>query len=503
MAEPSLRKFRPSAQNPWNRVKAAHLLNRAGFGGTPEEVARLASMPFEAALNEIFNYESIQDVAFPEIDFLPIREMYAALLRLRGARADEHTIREAVRELQRANARKFQEIRAVWIQRMIQTKRPLLEKMALFWHGHLVSGIPEVRVAEHMAMELDVFRHTATGNFKELILAISGGPAMLAYLDNDSNRKGKPNENYARELMELFTMGIGNYTEQDVKEAARAFTGWTFVGNGFVFRRSQHDDGPKTFLGRTGNFDGTDIIGIIFEQPATARFLPHKLFEFFAYQGPEEPVVEDLAGVFTRTNFDVKSVLRTIFQSELFYSERTMRSQIKSPVQLVVSAVRALGPGSPRPDSGQAGQAMGADVPELALARAMDLMGQSLLYPPNVGGWPRGKGWINTATILVRYNFSNLLLQGAIPGVGGRRQNPARVDHLIDAGKVKTAGDVIDQLVDRFIQAPLDGRRRWALLRALGTNREDTPFAIDGAQTQERLRSAIHLIMSMPEYQLT
>lgn len=486
MAEPSLRRFQPSAQNPWDRVKAAHLLNRAGFGGAPDQVNRLAGMRFEAAVDELLDYESVQDAALPEVDFTAIREMFAALLRLRQARADERTLREANNQIQRANREKFQQIREAWLRRMIQTRRPLQEKMVLFWHGFLVSGIPETRVAEHMAMQLELFRRMATGNFKDLILAVSRDPAMLSYLDNNSNRKGRPNENYARELMELFTMGIGNYTEADIKEAARAFTGWTFAGNEFVFQRNQHDDGMKTFLGRTGNLDGVDIINIIFDQPAAARWLPRRLFEFFGYQAPEDAVVDELAGIFKR-GWDVKTVLRTIFTSELFYSEKAVRAQIKSPVQLVVGAARATG----------------AEVPEAALLRAMDLMGQLLLYPPNVGGWPANKGWINTATILVRYNFSNLLLNGSMPGVGGRRQQAARVDHLIDAGRVKTAGDVIDQLVDRFIQAPLDGRRRWGLLRAFGTNREDTPFTMDGARTAEQLRSAIHLIMSMPEYQLT
>lgn len=309
---------------------------------------------------------------------------------------------------------------------------------------------------------------------------------MLEYLDNNSNRKGKPNENYARELMELFTLGIGNYTEQDIKEAARAFTGWTFVLTEFVFRTQWHDDGVKTFLGKTGNLDGADIIDGIFEQPAAVRFLPQILFEFFAYQAPEESIVDELSGVFKRTSWDVRSVLRTIFLSEVFYSDRAMRSQVKSPAQLVIGAARATG----------------IAVLPPALVRAMDLMGQALLYPPNVGGWPMGKEWINTATILVRYNFSNLLLGGAMPGVGGRRA-AGRIDHLIEASRVKTAGDVVDQLVDRFIQARLDGRRKWGLLRAFGTNREDTPVSIDGSNFQNQLRSAVHLVMSMPEYQLT
>jgi hypothetical protein len=485
MAEPLLRKFQSTAGNPWNRTKAAHLLGRAGFGGTPDEIERLAALPFPAAVDSLLNFASVVEADFPAVDFSELRQLYVEFLRLRQSRAGEQALRQQNQRIVRANIQKFQELRANWAARMIRTRRPLQERLVLFWHGLLVSGLPEVRIAEHMAMQLDLFRRSAAGNFKQLILDISRDPAMLGYLDNNTNRKGRPNENYARELMELFTLGVGNYTERDVKEAARAFTGWTFAGNQFVFQRNQHDEGPKTFLGRTGNFDGTDIIDMIFDQPAAARYLPRRLFEHFAYLGPEEAVVEELAGIFKRANWGVQPLLRAIFQSDLFYSEKTMRAQVKSPARLVVGAVRATG----------------AQIPPQALVRAMDLMGQALLYPPNVGGWPAGKGWINTATILVRYNFSNLLLGGAMPGVGGRRQAPARIDWL-DASKAKTCGDVVDQLVDRLLQAPLDPRRRWGLLRALGTNREEAPFVLDGERTQQQLRSAVHLLMSTPEYQL-
>ncbi len=484
MAEVNLKKFVPSVGNPWDRVKAAHLLNRAGFGGTPEEIDRFARMRFEAAVDELLNYEAVPG-EIPGVTFTEVHEAVEEYARLRAARAAEPTLREAYNRIQRANRGKFQELRTDWVRRMLVTQRPLQEKMVVFWHGHLVSGFPDVKSAEHMSMQLELFRRMATGNFKDLMLAISRDPAMLEYLNNNSNRKGHPNENYARELMELFTTGIGNYTEQDIKEAARAFTGWTYDRNNFVFNERQHDTGMKTFLGTTGNLDGTDIIDIIFERPATARWLPRRLFEFFAYLGPEEAIMDELARVFKASKWSVKAVLRTIFQSALFYSEQTMRMQIKSPVELVVGAVRALG----------------GDASEPVLLRAMDLMGQILLSPPNVGGWPKGNGWINTATIFLRYNFSNLLLNGAMPGVGGRRQTPVRVDHLIDPSNAQTVGHVVDQLVDRFIQAPISDRRRWALMRALGSNREETPFASNGAQVPERLRTAVHLILSMPEYQ--
>src|SRR5438876_1108464 len=279
MAETLLGTFRPSAADPWDRAKAAHLLGRAGFGGTPDDIARLAGMRFEDAVEELLEYERISDEPFPEVDFSEVRELAQALVDLRRGGAAEREVREASQQLRRANVRKFQEIRAGWVQRMLQTRRPLQEKMVLFWHGHLVSGFPDVTSAEHMAMQLALFRQMATGSFKELIFA----------------------------------------------------------------------------------------------QPAAARHLPRKLFEFFAYQGPEEPVIDELAAIFRRSDWSVRAVLRALFHSALFYSPRTVRAQVKSPVELVIGAARALG----------------VEVPPQALLRALDLMGQSLLYPPNVGGWPK------------------------------------------------------------------------------------------------------------------
>lgn len=196
---PSLRHFQPSATNPWNRVKAAHLLGRADFSATPDVASRLADARMEAAVDELLNFESVQENAFPDVDFAAVNQMYMDFVRLRQSRADARTIRAAANELNRANREKYQELRANWVSRMIRTNRLLQEKMVLFWHGFLVSGFPETRAAQHMAIQLYLFRRMATGNFKELILAISRDPAMLSYLDNDTNRKGRPNENSTRQ----------------------------------------------------------------------------------------------------------------------------------------------------------------------------------------------------------------------------------------------------------------------------------------------------------------
>lgn len=489
MSQHTLVKFVPSAANPWDRAKAAHLLNRAGFGGRPDEVDRFTRMGLDAAVDELMNYDRVPENVTPP-DFASLRATWESYIRLVQTRAAQQERFNALVIAQRADRQKLQEIREWWVSRMIQTRRPLQEKMVLFWHGLLVSGVPDTRFSEFLFNQNELFRRQALGNFKEMIAAISKDPAMLQYLDNDSNRKGKPNENFARELLELFTMGIGNYTEQDIKEAARAFTGWTFRGfDGFFFNAGQHDDGTKTFLGRTGNLDGGDIINVIFEQPAALRFLPRRLFEYFAYLRPEEGLVEELADLFRRSNFEVAPLVRAILSSMAFYSPKAVRSQVKSPAQLVIGTARLLDL-----DTSQM----------LALVRAMDLMGHALFIPPNVGGWPRGESWITTATILLRYNFSSLVLTGGMPGIArrpaARPRLPAGASRALDGAR--TAGEVVDRLVDTLVAGTLDEKRKSALVKALGASAPQASFALTGAEAEAKLRSALHLLMSSPEYQM-
>lgn len=484
----ALARFVPSAANPWDRAKAAHLLNRAGFGGRPDEVERVVRLGPEAAVDELIGYDRVAET-FPAPDFTSLRATWENLARLYQQRAPESERFQARVSALRADNQKLQELREWWVARMIQTRRPLQEKMVLFWHGFLVSGRPEARLAENLYIQNELFRRNALGSFKGLISSIARDPAMLQYLDNESNRKGRPNENFARELLELFTMGIGNYTEQDVKEAARAFTGWTRRGYEFFFNAAQHDDGPKTFLGRTGHLGGDDIISIIFEQPATLRFLPRRLFEYFAYLRPEEGLVEEMAEVFRQSQFHVGPLLRTILLSQAFYSPQAMRSQVKSPAQLVVGTARLLGVDP-------------SAAP--ALVRAMDLMGQALFFPPNVGGWPRGESWITTSTILVRYNFSGLLLTGGMPGVARRpaARPPLPTGALRLLEGCRTAGEAVSRLADGLIGASLGATRGGALVKALGASDPQLPFSASGAESETRLRTALHLLLCSPEYQL-
>lgn len=484
----ALAKFVPSASEPWDRARAAHLLNRAGFGGRPEEIDRVVRMGMDAAVDELMAFDRVPETLAPP-DFSAVRAAWAATTALTPANSTEQQRFEARVAAQRLDNQKLQELREWWTAHMIRTRRPLQERMVLFWHGLLVSGRPEVRLSETLYIQNALFRRMALGNYKTLVLEICRDPAMLQYLDNESNRKGRPNENFARELLELFTLGLGHYTEQDVKEAARAFTGWTRRGTAFFFDARQHDDGPKTFLGRTGNLDGGDIVDIVFAQPAAARFLPRRLFEAFAYMRPEEEVTELLAEVFRASNFEVAPVVRAVLTSRAFYSPRAMRTQVKSPVQLVVGAVRQLGL---------------EDPPLAPLVRAMDLMGQALFIPPHVGGWPRGESWITTSTLLARYNFSGLLLTGGMPGVARRAALPPALPPAAARAceAARTAGEVVDRLVDRLAVGGLGPDRRGALVGALGATDAAAPFALDGAESERRVRSTLHLLMCTPEYQL-
>jgi uncharacterized protein (DUF1800 family) len=355
------------------RVRAAHLLRRAGFGASAAELDRYATMTSTAATQSLLDYPQTSnaklDAALPVVDL--------------GAGRGAATVAA---------------IEGWWLQRMVQTARPLEEKMTLFWHGLLTSGLDKAGPAQ-MFNQNQLFRKMALGNFDDLLKAVSKDPAMMIYLDTETNRKGKPNENYARELMELFTTGIGHYTEDDVLESARAFTGWTLRGAGQIRLATQstfvarlHDDTPKTFMGKTGNFTGDDIVEMLVPLRATAERLSTRLFTFFAYPNPEREIVAHLADAFQSNHYNVGAVVREIFAMDAFYSKKAYRALVKSPAELVAQLLKATG----------------ADTSAYsAAAAAMPPMGQVLYYPPNVAGWPGGSSWINSSTLLSRINFAN------------------------------------------------------------------------------------------------
>ena len=276
-----------------------------------------------------------------------------------------------------------------WAERMLDTNRPLEEKMALFWHGHFATAENKVRDYRKMLGQIDMFERHATGNFGDLLVAVAKDPGMLYYLDAGVNVKGAANENFAREVMELFTMGVGNYTEQDVREAARAFTGWNFENLDFVVNTAQHDDGPKTFLGRTGNFDGVDVLSIILEQPVTAEYIAAKIYRFLVREDLSPALKTQLGAILRDSNYELRPLLRTLLLSRDFYNEASYGAHIKGPVEYVVTMLKQLGaedvPGVP--DFNRTTIRAGPAPPEPAVGRGLG-PGQVVDYarpPPGAG----------------------------------------------------------------------------------------------------------------------
>jgi len=389
--------------------------------------------------------------------------------------------------------------------------------MTLFWHGHFTSGFREVRHAVFMYEQNEFLRRRALDNFRELLIGIGRDRAMLVYLDGFRNRKRHPNENYARELMELFTLGVGNYSERDVIEAARAFTGWAFDDHGFVFRPRDHDDGVKRFLGRVGRFDGDDIVDIILEQPACSRFLARKLLTFFVRPDPPKRLVENLAKEIRRQKYELKPVMRTLLLSRAFYAPASRGSLVKSPVELVVGTARQLG-------------VKIANLP--AANQAMIAMGQELMQPPNVKGWDGGPKWINTATLFTRYNtiaglvygtpgarqrnerrlrqaaaragvdFQQMMMSsgGATSRMLGSDQPPYDPRPIIERYELRTPEQVVDFFAEHLLAVPLPEAKRAELIRYLrGDERRFDPTR---KATLARVWATVHLLCSTPEFQL-
>ena len=390
------------------RVRVAHLLRRSGFGATKAELDHFAAMGQTAATEAILNYSKTSNAALesqlPTIDLGGTPQPTAAA------------------------------IQAWWLQRMAQSARPLEEKMTLFWHGLLTSGLDKAGPAQ-LFTQNQLFRGMALGNFDDLLKAVSKDPAMMVYLDTETNRKGKPNENYARELMELFTTGIGHYTEDDVRESARSFTGWTLQGGKQLRYASAsqlvprlHDAGVKTFMGKTGTFTGDDIVEMLVRLRATAVRLSTRLFSFFAYPNPDQEIVNHLADTFQKAHYNVGAVVREIFTMDAFYSDQAYRALVKSPAELVAQTLKATG-----------ANARGYT----AAAAAMAPMGQVLFYPPNVAGWPGGSSWINSSTLLNRINFANAAAQRSQASMTA--QTLAQLsDTLVDANVSPTTRDGLE-----------------------------------------------------------
>lgn len=409
----------PLPASEWSYDHAAHLLERAGFGGTPEEIARFAAMTPEAAVDLIVNYEQIADTLPPfehsgiwdeamlaDVDLhlrfddvmakaAEVGEVYGEVVREEGPRKLQD-ITDALYYKYLSSNREWQRVAQWWAERMLTSPRPLEEKMTLFWHGHFATEELKNDDYRLMLQQNMTLRQLASSDMSSLLIAMSKDPAMLLYLDNRLNVKGHANENYAREILELFSLGIGNYTENDIKEAARAFTGWRNQGLTFIDDRAQHDEGMKTVFGQTGNWDGEDVVDLILQQEAAGEFIAGKIYRFFVREEISEQMLDELAARLRDDNYALKPFLRALFLSQDFYSEPSLGTQIKSPVQFLVSTYRKLGleriPGTPY------------------FPAATNLLGQALGNPPNVKGWDGGRAWLNPSTILLRNNLIGHLL---------------------------------------------------------------------------------------------
>jgi uncharacterized protein (DUF1800 family) len=409
---------------------------------------------------------------------------------------------------------------------MLQGHHPLREKMTLFWHNHFATSIVKVQSPALMFRQNDLLRSHSLGRFGPLLQAISRDPAMLVWLDSNRNVKGKPNENYARELMELFSLGVGHYTEKDIREGARAFTGWHTNGKGFAFNAAAHDAGTKTFLGWTGPWDGGDFVRIVLEQPAAAQFLVRKLYHFFIAEQPAPPaaLLEPLCVAFRKSDYDIAGLLRTMLSSRLFYSEHAFRRRIKNPVEYVLGAVQAVYKRCDEKDLDY------RPLPQRVLVGRLEAIGQTLFAPPNVKGWPGGQAWLNTSTMLERDNFAGALAMGtlwtnlpvgptattavtplilaevyrsslrpAAPADTSEEAPPPRVldpARLLDEDGVHRPEDVVRALLDLYLPGGVRAEARAKLVAFLA---EDQPT---GSALARRVREAVHAVLTMPEYHL-
>ncbi len=461
----------------------AHLARRAGFGATREELERNLAQGYEATVEELLNPGD------------------------RGSMPDDLIRRYHVDQ---SEARMLASTGATWIYRMVTTRCPLEEKMALFWHGLFATGYTKLNQARTLLNQVDMFRRCGLGRFPDLLVELSKDPAMIIWLDNQDNHKDAINENYGRELLELFSMGIGNYTEEDIKECSRAFTGWTLKNAEFMamraskdsiwpygriawhfeYRDHDHDHGEKTFLGETGNFNGEDIIDIIVRQEATAEFVCRRLFQYFASdevddQGRE--TIDQMKASYFDSGYEIRPVLRTLFNSDYFKSDRARYSRVKGPVELLVGAIRMAG-SYQKPTFGAQ-----------KLADQALYMGQGLLQPPTVEGWHEGMEWIDSGSLVERVNFAARELSDV--------RNPG-VRSIID--RLAGDGDGVlspEKLVDRCLElmGPIsvsEGTASSLVALAEHDGELDLREHQEGDDSERRVGNMLRLIASTKEYQL-
>ncbi len=576
----------PIADSEWDRAHAQHLLERAGFGGTPREIDKLARMTPRQAVRYLVYFEGVDERAIkaqasfdesgifePGLDPFPAgRPATTELAKAKGEALGVKVKPGGNRPMQPVVDKFFYWLRASrletdrvaywWANRMVSSPTPLKEKMAVFWHGHFTSSEEKVRDYRKMLRQLQLFQSQGLGNFRTLLIGAAQDPAMLAYLDAGVNVKGAPNENFAREIMEMFTMGVGNYSEHDIREAARAFTGWYYSGLEFKFDAAKHDEGDKEFLGAKGNFDGIQIIDHILAHPAAAQYIAARIYRYLVRDELSPELKSALAERLKAGNYDIAAFLETVFLSRDFYSPASVATRIKSPVELVISTYRKLGldhvPGAP-------------DFNLLT-----ESLGQRLMHPPTVAGWSYGRSWVTPSLLIERGNFAldvmfpdiefiaadrypvyptgeeirqvhrrlraGLDMTAATAPVakdGGEAMMAMsnQVDHaeefntrygsyrgwqmaiervkpiprdaprveltrMVTANELATPAAVVDYFTTRFLSVPLDGATRQKLIDNFTAELGTSDVLAAASYMEDPLRVLLHMLLSRPEYQL-
>ncbi len=505
----------PLAAKDFDVPAAAHLLWRAGFGGTWEEAEKLSAMGLDAAVQKIVHFPEADPPPMPPCAALAEESDRDFQQRMRSLGEEER--QRARQERQQEERDKVEALKLWWLGRMLHPEHPFQEKLALFWHGHFASGFPDkIERTFPLWQQNQLFRSRGRSAFLVLLEAVSRDPAMLVWLDNASSTREHPNENYARELMELFTTGVGAYTEKDVRESARAFTGWSVDRDewSYQFRKDAHDAGVKVFLGQEGPWDGNDIVRILCEQQVTAEFMTSKLLRFFVAEALPDEARRQFAWAYRAGGMDPLAFFDVLFRSKLFYSPEVRGSLVKSPVVLVVGALRSMGVELPNPQ---------------VLLGSLRLMGQDLFFPPDVDGWPGGMAFINSNTLLLRYNFANYLVHGVSPdqfksfanaGVSGSDRRTfiesqrteeaapwsprAQLEKAGLLSRMATARDLVEYFALAFLQRPVGPDLERRLLDFMETDAAGgrRSFSVNDANFDERVKGLIHLVMSSPDYQL-
>jgi uncharacterized protein (DUF1800 family) len=450
-----------------NNQQIGHLLRKAGFGASPADIAAFSKLSYSEAVDRLINYQQVPD------------ELTNS--RLNALNLD---LNKPINQQQ------------WWLLRMAWTQRPLLEKMTLFWHGVLVSSYTKVggpKAYMRMMIQNQFLRDHAFDTFDNIMLGITADPAMLFYLDLTKSHKTAPNENYAREMMELFTIGLGHYTQQDVMEGASALTGWHVKGMSSVYVPADHSDLTKTYLGHTGNLDYKDVINILVNHPAAPWFISRKLFTFFVYENPSNDDLQPLVETYVKSGHNMGEVMRTLLNSPQFLSAKAYRSRIKSPTEFTAGAYRALNM-----------QSDGTGLPTFTT-----LMGQTLLNPPNVGGWPGDKVssyWLNSGAWMTRLNYIDALL---VRGTFTRKSTPTPLDFqsVVNTNNIDTPEHFVDYYSSFLLDGNVDPTRRQMYINYFSTpdtSRGGQQVTLKNGQRYplNRVRGTLYLMMASPEYQL-